>query len=76
MILLYIGGVFRNLKEDINANGVIILTAATLDIIVLGAIIILKGTSDPMLLLIAAVGLLLTFFAERFFLKNHQMAQE
>ena len=69
-------GVFRNLKEDINANGAIVLTAATLDIIVLGAIIILKGTSDPMLLLIAAVGLLLTFFAERFFLKNHQMAQE
>lgn len=69
-------GVFRNLKGDINANGTIVLTAATLDIIVLGAIIILKGTLDPMLLLIAAVGLLLTFFAERFFLKNHQMAQE
>ena len=69
-------GVFRNLKEDINANGAIVLTATTLDIIVLGAILILKGTSDYMLLLIAAVGLLLTFFAERFFLKNHQISQK
>ncbi|MGB7377852.1 MAG: APC family permease [Rivularia sp. (in: cyanobacteria)] len=69
-------GVFRNLKEDINANGAIVFTAAVLDIIVLGAILILKGTSDPMLLLIAGLGLLLTFLGERFFLKYHQMAQE
>ena len=69
-------GVFRNQKNDINANGAIVMTALVLDIIVLGAMTILKGSSDPMLLVIAAIGLLLTFLGERFFLKNHQMARE
>ncbi|WP_036488792.1 APC family permease [Myxosarcina sp. GI1] len=69
-------GVFRNQKNDINVNGAIVMTALVLDIIVLGAMTILKGSSDPMLLVIAAIGLLLTFLGERFFLKNHQMARE
>lgn len=65
-------GVFRNLKEDINAKGAILLTAAVLDIVVLGAFLILKGTSDPIILVIAGLGLLFTFMGERFFLKHHQ----
>lgn len=65
-------GVFRNLKEDINAKGAILLTAAVLDIVVLGAFLILKGTSDPTILVIAGLGLLFTLMGERFFLKHHQ----
>lgn len=65
-------GVFRNLKEDINAKGAILLTAAALDILVLGAFLILKGTSDPTILVIAGLGLLFTFVGERFFLRHHQ----
>lgn len=65
-------GVFRNLREDINAKGAILLTAAVLEIVVLGAFLILKGTSDPTILVIAGLGLLFTFMGERFFLKHHQ----
>lgn len=63
-------GVFQNLREDVGANGAILLTAAALDIVVLGAFLILKGTSDPTILAIAALGLAFTFFGERFFLKK------
>lgn len=63
-------GVFRNLRQDVNANGMILLTAAALDIVVLGAFLAIKGSSDPIILLIAGLGLLLTFFGEHFFLKN------
>ena len=65
-------GVFRNLRKEIDANGAILLTAAALDIVVLGAFVILKGTTDPLILLVAGVGLLFTFLGEWFFLKNHQ----
>ncbi|MGB7441507.1 MAG: APC family permease [Coleofasciculaceae cyanobacterium] len=64
-------GVFRNLRKDVDANGAILLTAAALDIVVLGAFLILKGTSDPMILLVAGLGLLFTFLGERFFLKHN-----
>lgn len=63
-------GIFQNLREDINANGGILLTAAALDIVVLGAFLILKGTSDPTILVIAALGLMFTFLGEWFFLKK------
>ena len=63
-------GIFQNLREDVGANGAILLTAAALDIVVLGAFLILKGTSDPTILVIAALGLAFTFFGERFFLKK------
>jgi len=63
-------GVFQNLREDVGANGAILLTAAALDIVVLGAFLILKGTSDPTILAIAALGLAFTFLGERFFLKR------
>lgn len=69
-------GVFRNLRKDIDANGAILLTAAALDIVVLGAFILLKGTSDPMILLVAGLGLVFTFLGERFFLKNHRRTQQ
>lgn len=63
-------GIFQNLREDVGANGAILLTAAALDIVVLGAFLILKGTSDPTILAIAALGLAFTFLGERFFLKR------
>ncbi|MBE9062316.1 APC family permease, partial [cf. Phormidesmis sp. LEGE 11477] len=63
-------GVFQNLREDVSANGAILLTAAALDIVVLGAFLILKGTSDPTILAIAVLGLAFTFLGERFFLKR------
>ena len=63
-------GVFRNLQADVNANGAILLTAAALDIIVLGAFLILKGTADPTILVVAALGLTFTFLGEWFFLEK------
>lgn len=66
-------GVFHNLREDINANGAILLTAVALDIVVLGAFLALKGSSDPVLLIIAGLGLLLITLGEHLFLKNHSI---
>lgn len=69
-------GVLRSLRKDVDANGIILLTTATLDLVVLGAFLILKGTSDPIILLVAGFGLLTTFLGERFFLKNQQIVQQ
>lgn len=64
-------GVFRNLREELNANGKILLTAGMFDVVVLGAFVILKGGSDPIILLIAGASLFLTFLGENLFLKTY-----
>lgn len=66
-------GVFRNLRQDVNASGAILLTAIALDIFVLGAFLAIKGSSDPTILLIAGLGLLLTFLGEHLFLRKHSV---
>lgn len=64
-------GVFRNLREELNADGKILLAAGIFDMVVLGAFVILKGGSDPIILLIAGTSLFLTFLGENLFLKAH-----
>ncbi|QDT31968.1 APC family permease [Thalassoglobus polymorphus] len=62
-------GVFRHLKEDIKANDFILISAIVLDVIVLGAFLFVKVSSDPQVLIVAAVGLVMIFAGEKWFLK-------
>ncbi len=62
-------GVYRKLREEIGANGIVLITAIVLDVIVLGALIYVKGIADPVLLIVAACGLILIFLGEKWFLK-------
>ncbi|MBD3674818.1 MAG: APC family permease [Planctomycetaceae bacterium] len=61
-------GVYRHLREEIGANGLILITAIMLDAVILAALIYVKGIADPLLLIVAAVGLLLIFSGEKWFL--------
>lgn len=62
-------GILRHLKKEVGANGVILILAMVLDVIVLGAFLFVKVTSDPQVLIVAAVGLVLIFAGEKWFLK-------
>jgi hypothetical protein len=64
-------GVFRYLREEINANAVILIFAMLLDIVVLAAFAIIKASSDPFVLYVAIIGLILIFFGERLFLRRN-----
>jgi amino acid transporter len=61
-------GVFRRLRKELQANGAILLTAIVLDVIVLGALVVVKGFSDPLLLVVAAAGFVAIFAGEKWFL--------
>lgn len=61
-------GVYRKLRKEIGANGFILITAIVLDVVVLGALIYVKGVADPVLLIVSAIGLLLIFSGTKWFL--------
>jgi len=61
-------GVYRKLRKEIGANGFILLTAIILDIIVLGAFLYVKGTSDPLVLIVSGLGIVFIFLGEYWFL--------
>lgn len=61
-------GVFKHLRKDVNANGVILLSALILDLIVLAAFIYLKFTTDIFVVIVAVIGIALVFISEKWFL--------
>ena len=62
-------GALRYLREELEARGAILITAIVLDVVVLGALLWVKGSSDPLILYAAAGGLLLVFAGEKLFLR-------
>jgi len=58
-------GVFRHLRKEINANAAILI-----DVIVLGAFLKIKASTDPMVIYIALIGILVIFISEKLFLRN------
>lgn len=62
-------GALRHLREELKARSSILITAIVLDVAVLGALLWVKGSSDPLILYAAAGGLLLVFAGERLFLR-------
>lgn len=63
-------GVFKNLRKEIKANGVIIITALVLDAVVLTSFIWIKVRSDVFVVIVSAIGIALVFAGEKWFLKN------
>lgn len=63
-------GILKNLKKEIEANTYIIATAIFLDLIVLGAFLYIKASSDILVVVVAAVLMVLIFTGEKWFLKR------
>ncbi|MCH4827282.1 APC family permease [Planococcus halocryophilus] len=63
-------GVFKHLREKVGANSVIVLTALSLDAVILAAFIWVKINSDLFVVGVSFVFILLIFAGERFFLKR------
>ncbi|WP_194098741.1 APC family permease [Marivivens aquimaris] len=63
-------GVFRYRRADVGAFGIVLLTALSLDVVVLAAFTVMKLQSDPMIVLYAAVGMIAVFAFERVYLSR------
>lgn len=66
-------GIFRHVREEIGANGAILLTAIVLDVVVLFAFLWVKLQSDILVIYSSAIGLILILAVERWFLANRQV---
>ncbi|MCF6272698.1 MAG: APC family permease [Rhodobacteraceae bacterium] len=64
-------GLFRYLRKEIGANPVIPLIAIGLDVIILAAFLMMKYQSDPLVLVVSAVGFLLILLFQRLFMITH-----
>lgn len=62
-------GVYRHLHDDVDANRAVLLTAILLDLVVLGAFLIMKGMSDPMIIAISLGGIAIIFGLEKLYLR-------
>jgi amino acid transporter len=65
-------GVYKKLRKEIEANGFILLTTILLDVVVLSAFLWIKGSTDLVLIAVAAISLLLIFFGEKWFLQTRK----
>ncbi|TDT72681.1 amino acid/polyamine/organocation transporter (APC superfamily) [Litoreibacter halocynthiae] len=76
MDMLVHWGVFRHLRTEIGANGLILLCALGFDAIVLVAFTIMKLGSDPMIVLYAAIAVTGVFVYERIYLSRWTALQD
>lgn len=61
-------GILKYLREDVDAKAWVLMSAIILDALVLIAFLIIKGQSDPIIILIAFVAIGLIFIFEKFYL--------
>lgn len=61
-------GVFKHLKKEVKANGIILISALLLDLIVLIAFLWVKASSDIFVVIVSAIGIILVFAGEKWFL--------
>jgi amino acid transporter len=69
-------GVFRYLRKEVMASGVVLLTAIVLDIVILSAFLIVKVEQDIIVVYTALLGILFIVIGERVFLKNFRKETE
>jgi amino acid transporter len=62
-------GVFRHLRNEIAASGFVLITAIILDVLVLGALLTIKASSDPLVIYASVIGMAAIFAGERWFLR-------
>ncbi|MBU2604308.1 MAG: APC family permease [Alphaproteobacteria bacterium] len=63
-------GVYRHLREDVGASAPILITAIVLDAVALGAFLVMKSQSDPVIVVIAVTGMAVIFAFEKFYLSR------
>jgi amino acid transporter len=71
MDIIIHAGVYRNLREEIDARGWVMLTAIVLDAVVLTAFAALKWQSDPLIVILGVIGMALVFAFVGVFLSRH-----
>jgi len=64
-------GLFRHLKKEVEFQPIIPLIAIVMDVAVLAAFLYIKYLNDPMVLVVAAIGIILILVAERLFMISH-----
>jgi amino acid transporter len=64
-------GVYRHLRHEVGASGWVLLTAITLDLLVLCAFGVMKAQSDPLIVVLGLIAMMLVFVFERIFLARH-----
>jgi amino acid transporter len=65
-------GIFRHLRKEIEANSFILITAMVMDVVVLGALLVVKAQSDMLVIYASLIGLVIVFAGERLFI--HRVA--
>ncbi|MFT6134977.1 MAG: amino acid transporter [Cyclobacteriaceae bacterium] len=61
-------GVYKHLRKEVNANGIILISALLLDLVVLSAFVWVKASSDIFVVIVSAIGVVLVFAGEKWFL--------
>lgn len=61
-------GVFNHIRKEVKANGVILISALVLDLVVLIAFLWIKATTDIFVVIVSAIGIALVFAGEKWFL--------
>lgn len=69
-------GVFKHLRKDVNANGIILISALLLDLVVLAAFLWIKASSDIFVVIVSAIGIILVFAGEKWFLHWKENGKE
>lgn len=69
-------GVLRHLREDVGANAIILSLAILFDVIVLAAFLVIKGSTDPLIIAISLGGIAFIFGLEKFFLSRQRQVDE
>ncbi|WP_166961682.1 APC family permease [Yeosuana marina] len=64
-------GLFRHLRKEVDFLPIIPIIAIVMDVAVLSAFLYLKYLSDPLVLIVAAIGIILILVAERLFMISH-----
>ncbi len=68
-------GVLRHLHEDVGANRVVLGTAIALDVVALGAFLVVKGSSDPLIVAVSLVSVAVVVAFEHFYLRRLRSAE-
>ncbi|VAV99856.1 Uncharacterized amino acid permease, GabP family [hydrothermal vent metagenome] len=64
-------GLYRHLLKQTKATAIIPVIAMVLDVIILGAFIVLKYQSDPLVLIVSLIGFAAILIAQRLFMITH-----
>jgi amino acid transporter len=68
-------GVLRYIRQEVGASAAILATAILLDGIVLGALLLIKWQSDPLVVWVSAAGIAAIVIAERLFLRMRPLPE-